>query len=55
MKSFWKVFDRLLIHLVSLTGLQVQGFADFLDVDCLPEYLDPKTLERRPSYRPRFV
>ncbi len=55
MKRIWKLIDRLLIRLVSLTGVQAQGLAEYIEVDCLPEYLDPESPRRRPPRRLRFA
>ncbi len=55
MKSIRRLIDHLLIRLVSLTGVPTQGLAGYMEVDCLPGYLDPESPQHRPSYRPRFV
>ena len=55
MKSIRRLIDHLLIRFTSWTGAPVQGLADYLEVDCLPGYLDPESPQRRPSFRPRFV
>ncbi len=55
MKSIWKLIDKLLIQVISLTGTQVYGLADYVEVDCLPEYLDPESPRRRPARRLRFA
>ncbi len=55
MKSILRLIDNLLIQLISLTGVQVYGLADYIEVDCLPEYLDPESPRRRPPHRLRFA
>ena len=55
MKNIWKLIDRLLIRAVSLTGMSPQGLADYIEVDHLPEYLDPESPRRRPARRLRFA
>ncbi len=52
MKSIWRLLDNLLIRLISLTGVPVH---DYVEVDCLPEYLDPESPHRRPERRLRFA
>ncbi len=42
MKCIWKLIDNLLIHVISLTGVQAYGLADYARMDCLPEYRDPR-------------
>ncbi len=55
MKSIWKLIDNLLIRAAVLTGVSPQGLADYIEVDCLPEYLDPESPRRRPANRLRFA
>ncbi len=55
MKSILRFFDTLLIHAISLTGVQVYGLTDYIEVDCKPEYLDPESPWRRPARRLRFA
>ncbi len=55
MKNIWKLIDNLLIRAVSLTGVPVRGLGDYIEVDCLPEYLDPESPRRRPARRLRFA
>ena len=55
MKSIWKLIDRLLIHVISLTGTRVCGPIDYVEVECLPQYLDSDAPQRRPARRLRFA
>ncbi len=60
MKSIQRFLDNLLIYAISLTGVQVYGLTDYIEVDCLPEYpgrghLDPESPRRRPALRLRFA
>ncbi len=55
MKNIWKIIDNLLIRAISLTGVPPQGLGDYIEVDCLPEYLDPESPRRRPARRLRFA
>ncbi len=50
MKRLLRLIDHLLIHLISLTGVQVYGLTDYVEVDCLPEYRDPRSA-RPPQLR----
>ncbi len=52
MKRIWRLIDHLLIRLISLTGVLAH---DYIEVDCLPEYLDPESPRRRPANRLRFA
>ncbi len=54
MKNIWRLIDNLLIQVISLTGVQVYGLADYIEVDCLPEYRDPRS-SRPPRQRIRFA
>ena len=55
MSIFWRLFDNLMIRAISITGIQVQGLVDYIEVECLPEYLDPESPHRRPRRRLRFA
>ena len=55
MKSIWRFIDNLLIRAISLTGVPPHGLADYIDVECLPEYLNPESPQRRPARRLRFA
>ncbi len=48
MQCIRKLIDNLLIRVISLTGVQVYGLVDYLEVDCLPAYRDPRT--SRPAH-----
>ncbi len=55
MKSILRFIDYLLIHAISLTGVQVYGLTDYTEVDCRPEYFDPESPRRCPAHRVRFA
>ena len=55
MKHLWTLFDNLLIRAISLAGVQVPIGVDEIQVDCLPEYLDPESRRRRPERPLRFA
>ena len=55
MSIFWRLFDNLMIRAISITGIQVQGLVDYIEVECLHEYLDPESPHRRPRRRLRFA
>ncbi len=55
MKRIWRLIDHLLIRLISLAGVPAYGLDDYIEVDCLPEYLDPESPQRRPPRRLHFA
>lgn len=55
MKRIWRLIDNLLIRVISLFGTPTHGLAGYLEVDVLPEYLDPESVQHRPARRMRFA
>ena len=52
MKTIARLFDRLLTYAVSLIGGPAPGLSDYVEVYCLPDYLEPRSHHHpRPARR----